>query len=75
MNDHEEIIAKLRDKATMQGIAGTDSGRAVLQRIADEYASHEAELASAVADMQRRLGQYREVLRLARKYLRKGWLA
>lgn len=75
MNDHEEIIAKLRDKATMQGIAGTDSGRAVLQRIADQYAMHEAELAQEVANMQRRLGQYREVLRLARKYLRKGWLA
>lgn len=75
MNADEEIITKLRDKATMQGIAGTDSGRAVLQGIADQYAKHEAELASAVADMQRRLGQYREVLRLARKYLRKGWLA
>lgn len=75
MNDHEEIIAKLRDKATMQGIAGTDSGRAVLQRIADDYARLEAELAAKVPEMQRLLGQYREVLRLARKYLRNGWLA
>lgn len=78
----DDILARLRDGKKARAFASTREGQEFLQGLADRFARYEAELAEAIAPVQqqlasqqRTLGQFREIQRLAKKYLKRGWLA